>query len=1131
MSSDESDNDLDNFRNNMHMQSIANEEEAEQFLERGSSTISKFNRMQSSAPEEQKPKVFPSLLSNKDYEKQKEEIIKKMKIFTIILLISLGFFVICLSLGIVLWVTKKQLFGIVYTFTSLFTLLVIIFNLIALFFFNKKFSQFESKAKSSNTVMEILEQGDQYEELLTSKESSLMNLGMYLIMFTIIAQLLFAFACIYYHKLIGVIINIDANNLETWKDIYGDSSYDEVYIYLSSFCIIFGILAALGALLCGFLFYLVFSILGFFQIYKKIVQFLSLLYLQIGIVFLYMSFMLNWFRNISIIETNFVHWVPIALMAAGGLSICISIFMYIGSTQKNWYYLIGTNIAFIVFVSGLVAFYIATVLSISSLDKFSDNKCPVFLDYFHSDYIHKQMGCNKYIQVSKPIEELNCPKERIVTYWESIMDKTYIPDSSLNMYGCINISCCFKTYTILKTFGVFVTLICLFLIIFGLGLIGVSSFLIYLIQQNYSLGVEEKGSTYSVSCFVAIITILFIILAIKTKTPKLSPSFSEDFNPSPNDSTEVFFNPMSVIIESPYLFPMFNEEMFDKFLYSKVIETDDKGCSKKGGCEEIEYIITMKSKHNLYYSEEDFKGDGKKYYVINYGQNGKTMNELNIKTNDNLIWQILFNKIYSKNFKEGFTFCPMNAFIVSIDIKFKTRGTILPDPSVVLNEEKPFTVIESEDKKNILYMIHLSNLQQGIIYDLINEDYDLSYGGQGKMQIFEGRVMEINNKNEKVPAFNQKITFTFLNFPQCKSFTVTTDLNGKFSSGEIPRLSKNIQNEIKMDFNGNELSKIIISGGLGAQEKTNLGEIILQKEFKNLNLEEESKNLFNSFVINSEDISPIENALIYLFEGDQYFPNVDNTEDKYDYEIINNEYLYANTKTDKDGYFQIGSILNKEVYTILIVKEGFHSYIRTITKGEKIQSFSITPMENSKEDNSYKVVLEWPNSPSDLNLFSFFETADGDSCEVFFGNKKCRRTQLVNENYNNGTQGAQTIKIEEMGQYDYLFAVSKFNINDDSLKRKEIKVKGGENKAPIPVYPQFMRNKTEETELTELKGSNANLKLYYGEMKRPVYESKINEEHEGKWWMGICIDGRIGIKSLKTINVISDTEPNKNICI
>ena len=29
--------------------------------------------------------------------------------------------------------------------------------------------------------------------------------------------------------------------------------------------------------------------------------------------------------------------------------------------------------------------------------------------------------------------------------------------------------------------------------------------------------------------------------------------------------------------------------------------------------------------------------------------------------------------------------------------------------------------------------------------------------------------------------------------------------------------------------------------------------------------------------------------------------------------------------------------------------------------------------------------------------------------------------------------------------------------------------------------------------------------------------SKINEEHEGKWGMGMCIDGRIGIKSLKTI--------------
>ena len=60
----------------------------------------------------------------------------------------------------------------------------------------------------------------------------------------------------------------------------------------------------------------------------------------------------------------------------------------------------------IIFISALVSFYIGTLLSIRSLQKFKDAKCPQFLDYFHADYINKQMNCYKYTQVGGTLEEL-----------------------------------------------------------------------------------------------------------------------------------------------------------------------------------------------------------------------------------------------------------------------------------------------------------------------------------------------------------------------------------------------------------------------------------------------------------------------------------------------------------------------------------------------------------------------------------------------------------------------------------------------------------------------------------------------------------------------------------------------------
>ena len=1071
--------------------------------------------------------------SNKQKEKSTNYNITK---FIIVLSIALVLFLINMTLGAIIWANKKSYFGRIFCLLGTFGFIICLFNLISVILFKKKFNSFKKEFKNSVTEIELLEQGNLYDNLLKSTESSLMNFGMYLLLLDILLNLIYCLAVISFTTLIIPEVNSLANNTYQWSNAYNKMTYNEIIKYLQIFNALFGVLSAISIGILSYLFYISFTILGFFHIYQKIVQFTSMLYLQIGIALLYLSVWFKYFRDLAFIDEQFVHWLPKAVLISSIIVIFVSLIGYTGAANKNITWLIPTCIITSLFLSMFMVFCFISVISGHSLNEYNDMKCPVFLSYFNFKYTNDNLSCKKYVSTSFSIDDLNCPKERIVTNWEyELKTQLTAPEKKIK-YGCINMSCCYEIYNFIQSFHNYLTMICFITEFFGLVFLGTLIYLINLIQQKEGYSVDEKTSQYFIYLFVGIIGGFFIYLLIKMNVPSFSPSFSNKFNDAKKDKNtnyDLMFTPMSIIKKNYSTYSETIELLESTIIRDYEINEDKDNCDKN--CNKLSYIANLTSEDsNIEVNENKMKDNNLDYSYPNEN-NHKT---LIVKGHKNIL-NGLFNSIEVNNKSK----CEMD----ENKIHFTLKGIGYSDSKeneksfIQLNKKSTQTIYSiSQNNDGTLITIDMSLVNENEEYTLFNNDIDFSIANYETTQNIEGEVYSYNSENKLEPAVNQIINLAYKNFKNCEKIVTITNKNGYFNINGIPILKNNILNEVKLSFDNNELSKTILIGGIGNNDTINLNRIILQKNFfVNNDNDENSYFSFSSYVVDSISIEPINNVSVSIFEGDVYFPNFKSNETKYNYDTLNNEYLVRTTHTDKNGYFEFRENLKKSVYTILISKIGYYKTIelldiknKTNTKDNDILSFSLTPTLNKKIE--LEIILDWKKNPIDLNLFSFFKQSDTFQCEVYFGNYKCLKTSIENINYNNGTQGSQIMKIEKLGKYIYTFAVKQFKVNDNPISRNETKVKGAENKAPEEIYPDFQRDFTYIDDHIKLFNSNATIKIFVPGFEREVYkitmEDIFKKENNNEWWIPFCINGEKGIKSIKYINKFVKDQPDYSYC-
>ena len=1096
---------------------------------------------------------------------------KNIKLLLIYLSISSFIFLAQIIIGAIQYSKYRSFFGIFFLILGVFGVLLIIFSIMSLFLFFKKYKTFCDNWKDASSDVEILESANEYDKLMKSKEASCLNLIMYLIIIWIIIYLFYSCLTFYYREIRGE-LNAIANKLTAFNNQFGNYiTFDEIFSKMKKMNIVnFCICLIIIILLC-FLLYETLKVLGFFDICPKLVKYISLIYLQFSIMFLFLALYFYRFQNIYYLNREFVYWLPNCLVYGSIFQILISIIAFISSSNKNK---IGLNICVAIgalYVSMLLVFSFISIKNVKTINEYSEMKCPSLQNFFNQKFMKKK--CEKYNEINNSLEKLNCPKERIVTYWEKNIELSL--NNSTNKYGCININCCFQIQNYIQTLQYILAVFCFTGV--GLTLIYVGS-LVYLInyldEGKWSL-IDEKQSQIFILCFIFSTIIIFNIILSYSSDPEHSPGFDQLKKVSNNSIDKIqknYFSPISVLMESKLtnLSSIIYKDYIEKYT---ILENYDLCFDKRFSCNAVNYKFEiMSDKYNLSISKKDIE----KYGIIVKDSNALEKGTKSLILYSNLeltkkIFEILkikydndcemeYNPIYIK----------LSAVVVSNDYKIDPKIFFFKDHSnlskkkykeIVSNIIKEIESAANQKDINIFkqrsengqkeYTIIMNKLTKGEIYNVYNEYYYFTIFNHSLLISLDGYLVSYSNDNNRhLPLSDMDIYYRFNNFKKCGFVKIKTDSKGYFKTKSFLSLKNNIIQEITFETQNNNgfLSTektILINNNLLKKTKSddvvniNIGYLIAQEKIIN-----NSSLLYSlgSYVIDGINISPISQANIHFYEGEVYFPNKQSDDLDISYNEMNNEYLLASVQTDEKGQFLLEEIIDKKIYTIFIRKKNYYNLCQVLYINQKdiknnfinsYLSFSLIPKISRNKEMI--ISLTWDKNPYDLNIFTFFKIRDDFECKVFYGNQVCHGVYQENINYNNGTHGVQTMTIEKMGNFIYTFSVRKFMINDNPQKRGENKIKSAFDKAPIEKFPEFMRKINDVDNKKNIKESKASIKVYLNGYENEIFSVSTqdlmeNEISDGKWWVAFCLDGSKGIKSIVKLNKFVDGEVNYKFC-
>jgi len=208
----------------------------------------------------------------------------------------------------------------------------------------------------------------------------------------------------------------------------------------------------------------------------------------------------------------------------------------------------------------------------------------------------------------------------------------------------------------------------------------------------------------------------------------------------------------------------------------------------------------------------------------------------------------------------------------------------------------------------------------------------------------------------------------------------------------------------------------------------------------------------------------------------------------------------------------------------------------------KIRTIALTPFV---DPGKIRVVLSWPDAPSDLDLYSIFKTGQYTKCLVFFGKPNCSKTQIDVINNHSRKKGAETITIELLEKYIYTFAVRKYvSTAKDNLAPAEKRVPGAPYSSDHNY--EFSAEEKEGTELlpnVALSASKAKVAIFVHGFKSAVKEINVPLNSQGNllldsdkdkksldWWVPFCLDGEKGLNSLKIVNKLTSSLPQESFC-
>jgi hypothetical protein len=165
------------------------------------------------------------------------------------------------------------------------------------------------------------------------------------------------------------------------------------------------------------------------------------------------------------------------------------------------------------------------------------------------------------------------------------------------------------------------------------------------------------------------------------------------------------------------------------------------------------------------------------------------------------------------------------------------------------------------------------------------------------------------------------------------------------------------------------------------------------------------------------------------------------------------------------------------------------------------------PMVKQLDPSQLEIILTWSHSPKDLDLHVEFIASPTILCKSDYTMKHCGGVELLTDSQNSGEKGADVIKFNYIGDFQYIVYVS--------------------------VYQGPKGPKAGPSDELSLSESQAQIKVFAPYYAWPIYTMEVpslSNAGDNKYWSAFCFSGQSGLKDVRMINELSNKAPDVSRC-
>ena len=984
-----------------------------------------------------------------------KEVPKKKTMVLIALIAGAVISLVLAILGGVLMKYVGNIFGILTLVFSIIALITFAAGIAAVMYYIKRVNQYLNNSSTEDP-----------EKIDQSKERIFINIFYYFVMLCFVFFTVLGIGVLAFRDDIKLYIKSLAYNLDDWKSNFDDKSYDDVMSSLDTAVNCLGALGIIFAIIIGVILFIAMKLLNTYRKFQTIVQFVCVLFFQLGFVCVYLGIYTYRLKLISNTGNDMPEWVPMGLLVMAVIALVIGVLGFVASFFESQSFLniflgvVGVFTVVILIIGSFGAYFV------SNIDSFVDAKCDKLFLYMGEQYLKDHCDCeSKYLFVSEELPEDTCPKDRIIFAWEyETESETGVTNDKL--YGCINQNCCLDTFSSIKSKYDYLVLLVFVLVSTGVLLMVGTYVMLVELRKGTEKGFKDS-KTLEILAIAAGITlvILLIFICIIPKEPekaeitkiKIDLAPKENAVPSQDNVIPPSADTVTQKIEE-------KEPEIQETIKEIVVAIPDPPPAQ--------YTYTIAIKDNP-------TGDSAGTRVAPNGVFSllkEWPSEVTEITNNPSQYVFKATEELKTTFMEYLTYttnCPLEPAKATITVE-TTTGT---PTDVLFTEDIDYSKVHSDDSVTV----------EGIVK---GESFTITF----KQTVISscGDITISSLQPDTTFSIKNKFYVLLADTPIEYTYTITPATTGTYLPYE---------------------GKITI-GGIGWAPKIDLGSITLQLKNPPPVLSSLSGSILNA--MNNAKLSGV---TINLYPG-----HIEFTADQMTSSSSTLPDTLLSTTSSSTGTYEFSQIAVGQ-YTLMFSKSGFYFTKYQLTLEETALTIPMMSLSPEVPEGNIRVVLSWVDGPSDLDIHSIFKLNNGRKCHTYFGNKNCVGMSLDVDNTKGGKNGVETITISELGNYIYAFYIHKYVDSSGGVAAGERTANGFT--ASGNTYAANLNSIT-------LPQCGAKISIYGHGYNTPIAiidssASSFTNERD-RYWFPFCLNGRLGMDSLKVVNKVQAKAPTPADC-